>query len=292
MPKPRTLKRIVIPVLVLAVGVVQAGWFTSRTINARSNGLGGFRVCLPAYSGPEGNPASFSIAESPQLSGYFAVPYLMNEMAVKSVLVTFPARPGVISADWSQFGYQYFSEMQGGIGLARKFSPTVEAGLRINWYGRRMAGEPDLQQSAGFSAGIVLNLTDELIIGGFVSNPAGVGLNSKSENMVPSMAVFGFHWAPEKNVGIACSAELDELDGVSLQAGVEYFPDENFIIRTGLRSVPPVSGELPATPAVEPSVGAGWNIGHLTADIATSWNPWLGWSPSFSVSYKFHRESE
>jgi hypothetical protein len=100
-------------------------------------------------------------------------------------------------------------------------------------------------------------------------------INDYGDERMPSQLRLGMQWSLSPKAFIAFQAE-EEIDNKPIfRAGIEYQPSGSFFMRAGI-----------ASGAGSASFGFGWTAGKIKCDLALSWHPVLGYTPSCSLTFQ------
>jgi len=224
-----------------------------------------------------GNQAGLAGIKSPGIAGSFQNRFLVNELSVRSGLLAIPVQSSVFAVSLYQFGKIPFRQEKFGIAYARPVSPRLNFGLQFNYYRLFLSEDNRSAVSVGLELGFQYLVTSNLVLGFHVLNPYKTGIKTYSGSFqYPSRLSFGAYYHLSNFFSITSELENDFDRHLVVKTGLEYVILENLYLRTGV-SVKPY----------QLSAGIGFQVSKVTLDMATSYNQYLGNSPSVSFQYQF-----
>lgn len=247
-------------------------WSGSR-YQALSDAAVGLSDCWSVF----GNQAGLAGIGRPVLGGSFQNRFLVNELSTRAGLFVFPVQSSVFAFSLSQFGQIPSRQEKYGLAYARKIAPKLNFGLQFNCCRLFLSEENQSVNSFGAELGIQYLFTEGLVVGFHVMNPyrTGVKLNSGIFRY-PSRIKIGTFYRLSDLFSLTSELENDFDDHFILKTGIEYTILEKLFLRTGVSGKP-----------YQLSAGIGFQMKKLTLDLASTYNPYLGNSPSVSFQYQF-----
>jgi hypothetical protein len=224
-----------------------------------------------------GNQAGLAGINRPVVGGSFQNRFLVNELSTRTGLLVLPVQSSVFAFSLSQFGQIPFRQEKYGLAYARHIAPKLNFGLQFNCYRLFLSEENRSVSSYGAELGIQYLFTDRLIVGIHVMNPyrTAVKLNSGMFRY-PSRINIGAYYRLSDLFSLTSEIENDFGDHFILKTGIEYAILEKLFLRAGVSGKP-----------YQLSAGIGFQVKKLLMDLATTYNPYLGNSPSVSFQYQF-----
>lgn len=242
-------------------------------IPASVQALGNAVVSLPLSSCFELNPAAAARGKLEAGMAY-STRFMMPELSLASAYAVVPALGTSFQFGFSRFGESAFRETQLSLGLAKKLGQHFSGGLRLQYFNLTMAENEQHPGLFSFSLGIQYN-REFWGAGASVFNPLNQSMRQDGfEKQYPSVYRFGLHRLFNRNVLFTSALSLQEGEKLNSHWGVECRFSEHFVARAGLETASPTW-----------SLGTGWVFGKLHADLAYSYHPYLGSSPSFTIYY-------
>lgn len=263
-----TIVFVLVPLILTASG-------NQVATGGRQAAMGYTSACQPGLWGAFANRASLAVHPCLQAGFYYDNRFMISEMAMKAVAFEVPAWKGAFAISYSHFGFDEYNDQSIGISFGRNFGPRVAVGIGFNAIANNVAGEYTRRNGFTFSAGLLINLSDEWTVGAYTDNPASGKLSGISEERIPSKVVSGLMW----RVSESCitTVEVVKESGMSteLHIGLEYQLLKRIYMRGGLSTGPSLY-----------TFGAGFNTGRLQIDISSSVHSVLGYSPQLSLTWR------
>lgn len=224
-----------------------------------------------------GNQAGLTGIQHPEIGGSFQNRFLINELSTRSGLLAIPVHSSVFAISLNQFGKIPFRQEKIGIAYAQRIFPKLNFGLQFNYYRIFLSEDNRSAGSTGIELGLQYLITNQLVLGVHVLNPYKTGINTLSGNYrYPSRINIGAAYNLSKSFNLSSELENAFNGHLTVKTGIEYIILERLYLRTGISSKP---NQL--------SAGIGFQVKKLTMDMATSYNQYLGNSPSVSFQYQF-----
>lgn len=240
---------------------------------ALSDAVVGLSDCWSVF----GNQAGLAGIDRPVVGGSFQNRFLVNELSTRAGLLVLPVQSSVFAFSLSQFGQIPFRQEKFGLAYARKISPKLNFGLQFNSYRLFLSEENRSLTSFGAELGVQYLLTERMVVGFHVMNPYRTGIKLSSGLFrYPSRVNIGTSYRLSDLFSLTSELENDFDDHFILKTGIEYCILEKLFVRTGVSGKP-----------YQLSAGIGFQVKKLTLDLATTYNQYLGNSPSVSFQYQF-----
>lgn len=240
---------------------------------ALADASAGLLGCWSVYA----NQAGLAGINRPEIAGSFQNRFLVNELSTRTGIFVFPVQSSVFAVSLYQFGKIPFRQEKLGITYARRIFPQLNFGVQFNYYRLFLSEDNRSVGSTGLELGMQYLLTDQFIIGFHILNPYKTGIKTLSGNyQYPSRMNIGALYHLSDFFSIASELENDFDSHFIVKTGLEYIIMEKLFLRTGFSGKP-----------YQLSAGFGFQVKKLTLDMATSYNQYLGNSPSVSFQYQF-----
>lgn len=224
-----------------------------------------------------GNQAGLTGIKRPEIAGSFQNRFLVNELSIRSGLFAIPVQSSVFAVSLYQFGKIPFRQEKFGIAYAHRIFPQLNFGLQFNYYRLFLSEDNRSIGSTGLELGIQYILTNQLVLGFHILNPYKTGIKTISGSYnYPSRIDFGALYHLSDFLLISSELENDFDRHLTIKTGIEYVILEKLFLRTGIAGKP-----------YQLSAGIGFQVKKLTMDMATTYNQYLGNSPSVSFQYQF-----
>ena len=247
-------------------------WSGSR-YQALSDATVGLSDCWSVF----GNQAGLAGIDRPIVGGSFQNRFLVNELSTRAGLLVLPVQSSVFAFSLSQFGKIPFRQEKFGLAYARQISPQLNFGVQFNGYRLFLSEENQSVSSFGAELGVQYMFTEHFVVGFHVVNPYRTGVKLSSGIFrYPSHIKIGSFYRLSDFFCLTTELENDFDDHFILKSGIEYTIFEKLFVRTGVSGKP-----------YQFSAGIGFQVKKLTLDLATTYNQYLGNSPSVSFQYQF-----
>jgi len=247
-------------------------WSGSRH-QALSDAAVGLSDCWSVF----GNQAGLAAINRPVVGGSFQNRFLVNELSTRAGFMVLPVQSSVFAFSLSQFGRIPFRQEKYGLAFARHFSPKLNFGLQFNNYRLFLSEENRSVSSFGAELGVQYLFTERFVVGLHVMNPYRISVKLSSGTFhYPSGIKIGSFYRLSDLFSLTTELENDLDDHFIMKTGIEYTILEKLFVRTGVSGKP-----------YQLSAGIGFQVKKLTLDLATTYNQYLGNSPSVSFQYQF-----
>jgi hypothetical protein len=244
---------------------------------ARIQSLAGASVGLSDCWSVYGNQAGLAQINRAEIGGSFQNRFLINELSTRSFVFSFPVQTSVFAIAVSQFGKNTFRQEKYGLAYARQIFPKLNFGVQFNYYRIYLPEDNRSAGSAGIELGAQYMFSRQLILGIHVMNPYQTGIATMSETyLFPERINFGANFHLSNDFSLSSELEHDLGNHLTVRSGMEYTILEKLFIRAGFSGKP-----------YQLSAGLGFQVKKLIVDMATSYNQYLGNSPSVSFQYQF-----
>jgi hypothetical protein len=245
--------------------------------SARVQALAGTSVCLSDCWSVFGNQAGMAGVRQLTFGGSFINQFLVSELSTRAGFLAFPIQSSIFAVSLSQFGKSPFRRERYGLAYARHLSEKLTFGMQFNYYRMLFSEENRMVGSPGLELGVQYYLKKQLIIGLHLINPYSAKIKILS----------GYYQYDRRiNIGAAYSFSesfrmLSELENgfnnrFTMRTGMEYDIRDKLFLRSGVSGKP-----------YQISAGFGFQVEKIIIDLATTYNQYLGNSPSVSFQFRF-----
>ena len=271
--------------LLPAIALLAMIIFSAQENKAQETTYGGSRyqaladatVSLSGCWSVFGNQAGLAVINRPELAGSFQNRFLVSELSTRIGFFILPVQSSVFAVSVYQFGKIPFRQEKFGITYARQIFPKLNFGVQFNYYNLFLSEENKSAGSFGLELGSQYLLSDRLVIGLHVLNPYQTSLKMLSGNFqYPSQISMGVNYHFSESFSLLTELDHDFNKRIRIKTGIEYMILDKLFLRTGISGKP-----------YQFSAGIGFKIKKLILDLATSYNQYLGNSPSVSFQYQF-----
>lgn len=224
-----------------------------------------------------GNQAGLAAVERVELAGSFQNRFLVSELSSRTGLIVFPIQGNVFAASFSQFGKVPFQQEKIGLAYARSVGARLRFGVQFNRYGLYLAEENQTENAYGLEVGAQFMPTGKFTLGVHLINPYSAQIRLHSETYrYESKIRFGGFYKVSDVFGWAMELENEFNNHFLLKSGFEYRILDRLFVRGGIAGKPYLL-----------SAGFGFHVSRALFDFATTYNQYLGNSPSVSIQYQF-----
>lgn len=255
--------------LLLHVCCLQAGAQAIRyPVSISYIGLGAYSIKHADVFAVSGNKAALASIESATAGIYGERRFMLPQNSVYALAVAIPTPKGNLGIQVKYAGFKFYNEAMAGLAYARKLGNKAMAGIQFNYYMRQV---PSYARAAAINVelGALFRLTEKLTGGFNVYNPVAVKLGKSGEEKLPSIYKAGLGFDASASFHIAAECIKEEDRPVNVQAGMLYRFKKQFFVRVGFVS---------ENNSVFAAAGISWK--KLRIDLATSYHPYLGFSPA------------
>jgi len=244
---------------------------------SRVQALSDASVALSGSWSVFGNQAGLAGINRKFIGGSFQNRFLVNELSTRAGFFVLPVQSSVFAFSLSQFGQIPFRQEKFGLAYALQISPKLSFGMQFNCYRLFLSEENRSVSSFGAELGMQYLFTERFVVGFHVMNPYRTGVKLSSGTFqYPSRIKVGTFYRLSDLFSLITELENDFDDRFVLKSGIEYTILEKLFLRAGVSGKP-----------YQLSAGIGFEAKKLTIDLATTYNQYLGNSPSVSFQYGF-----
>lgn len=238
---------------------------------ARSAGMAHASVALTDLWCFHNNQAGLAYLESMSLGFYHQQGYV-REMDHQAMALLIPVSGGALSASFAHYGYRHYHESKAGIAYGRYLAENFCAGLQLDYFHTGISGIYGSMDQLTFEAGMHLRVNDQWVLATHFFNP----LDQFSEEGLPAIIRLGAGWHPSSKLLVLIEVEKDFDRQAIPKVAMEYVFGGMFCLRSGISFNP-----------VLQCFGVGYAWSGFQADLACSFHPVLGHTPTFALSYAF-----
>jgi len=251
-------------------------------LGAKSGGLGHASVALSDGWSIFNNQAGLAFLDQPFIGVSYENRFLLKELSRNFVGFAIPTESGTIGISALSFGYSLYNEGKYGLAYSRKLSDKTSLGIQLNYMTIRQRGTEygnsnNLTAEIGFQS----QITDDLRLGIHIFNLTQTELIESNRESIPTVFRIGGQYQVSDKVLILAESEKDVDRSAFFKAGVQYHIIENLFVRGGISTNPTYT-----------SIGFGYVYKQFKIDFATNYQPILGYTPQFSISYQLQSQGE
>ncbi len=183
-----------------------------------------------------------------------------------------PTSSGILGFSFQNYTFDSYHESKVGVAYARRLSSKFNIGIQLD-YMRLKINEYGSTNLLTFEIGCNTLIIKDLVLSAYIFNPLSVRLNEVERT--PSVFRLGLSYTLNPKVLVCLETEKDINFPTSFKFGLAYQTVEALTLRCGFRTSPSIF-----------SFGFSYKLNkHFTADCALANHPYLGMSPSLSLSY-------
>ncbi|MDI3320026.1 hypothetical protein [Pinibacter soli] len=186
-----------------------------------------------------------------------------------------PLRNAGVGLNMYYSGGEDFNETQAGLAYGMLLSNNVSIGTQINFNQVRISGYGSAC-TVNFELGALFALSDKVIMGLHVYNPAGGKFGKNKHEKFASIYKAGVGYEASDKFFVSAEIAKEENLPVNVNAAMQYNFNKHFLARGGVSS---------ATANYFVGVGILWSAMRL--DIISSYHQQLGFSPSLMMVFNF-----
>ncbi len=248
----------------------------NENLGGRSAAMGGASLNQIDIWSAENNLGAMAFYDQVSVGAYYSNSYLVKELALKSLVATYPLKNSTIGLSLSQFGYQFYQENKIGLAYGLKLSDKFGLGVQLNYFNLKIGEGYGSKNQITAKIGLFTKITDEFSLAATISNPTRSKLVDYKDERLPTEFQLGlnYEFSDKLNTSIQFSKDID-FDP-QFHFGIEYQALEMLYLRAGIASKP-----------IESSFGFGLLLKDFQLDFASSFESNLGFSPKISLAYTF-----
>jgi hypothetical protein len=202
--------------------------------------------------------------------------FLVKEQSLHAVALAIPVKPGTFGLSYSYFGYEMYNESKIGLGFGKTLGEKFSAGVQLNYHRIFIQGDFGNRNSLSVEGGIQYRPVKSIAIGIHLFNPTKAKISPNDQDTIPTILRAGFSYKPYEKLWLGLETEKTLDKDLRVKAGVEYRLFESLFLRTGIVTNP-----------VQNTFGLGYEIAKVSADIAFTHHEILGFTPHFTIRFKF-----
>lgn len=278
------MRRLLLPIILLFFGVYLCSSVTAQSLRYS---VGMPYLNLSAYSTKQidpfsftGNQAALAKTTTAGIGVYGERRFLLFDNSVYAVATTIPTKLGSFGLQLNYAGFQNFNEQKAGLAYGRSLGDKVDIGIQFNYYGYKI---PAYQNGAAvnFEGGAIFHFSEKLNAGVHVYNPIGGTIDKANDEKLAAVYKFGLGYDASENFYLSSEIVKEENLPINVTGGFQYRFKKQFFARAGFRSDNSTGYG-----------GVGFLYEKLRIDVAASFHPQLGISPSILLIYNFKELSK
>ena len=201
--------------------------------------------------------------------------FALKELQGAEFVVAMPMLKGYVAISLSQYGFNLYRQNQLSIAYALNLSPGFSMGLQINY--RKLLIEDGIKDRSSIYPNLAMNyrINAELELSILLTNITLDPRNSLRNDLWPTSYHIALGYDLNSKVRMFIESSLDLEFSIQLRYGIEYYVSDLFVLRSGFMSDPSSF-----------SMGFSFELKKLTIDLASSYQAFLGLSPSIAIRYE------
>lgn len=244
--------------------------------SSRSCALADATVTLSDCWSVFGNQAGLSEITKPEIGLSFRNSFGLKELAIKSGMIILPIRSTVYALSFVQYGKNLFKQEYYGFSYAKSITPDLKFGLQFHYFRQYFPEDNYYSGIWGLDLGIQVPLNKSFSLGLHIHNPYKTSIKTlNSKIQYPSDIKLGATLLFSESFIVYTELENNFNQQITARTAFEYTILEKFIIRSGIVGKP-----------YRFAAGFGFQINKTSIDLANSYHPYLGNTPSISFKYK------
>lgn len=238
----------------------------------RGAALGGVGVTFTDTGSPLSNQAGMAFCSLFSAAVSAEQPFLLPDIRQLNATVVYPIKQGTLGFSVQHLGLKAYREQRLGVAYGRLLTANTAMGVQIN---AQVTSIPEYGYTftPNMDIGIQSKIFETTRFGAHLSNPFHV--KGRLGRRLPGSLRTGLEYQPSDKVSYFLELEKDIDYPLRVKAGLEYQPAAEMFIRIGASTNP-----------AQASLGTAFSLPNgLHIDIGTKYQPRLGISPSFGITY-------
>ena len=200
--------------------------------------------------------------------------FSITELGTRSAGLILPVWKTSLAGIYSHFGYSEYSRDMTGIACGMKLAKKISAGIQVDYFSERTAGEYINIQSVTCEAGLLISPSENTSIGIHIFNPVP---NSLRKTFLPTSLRIGAGTNLNKLLFAGFETEMSTVSKPIIRLGFEYEAVKRLRLRGGFISE---NNSF--------SFGLGYLTSFVQMDIGFVTHEKLGVTSSISLIFKIH----
>ncbi len=223
------------------------------------------------------NPSNLSFQDQTSINISYSNDYLCKELSSLQAAFLMPNKVIDYSALLTYYGYSNYNEIHCGLSVSKLLVDNFSLGVRLFYYRLDYIGNEEVINRVSADIGLSFHIVDNIDMSMLLTNPIRVGYTTDlSRYFLPIYMALGLNYTPTDRLKVQAEVAKDANYPIEGKLALAYQPIDSFDIRVGVCSSPFI-----------PTLGVGLKMNLLNIDIASSYHPELGFSPSIGLVYIF-----
>lgn len=222
------------------------------------------------------NAAGITATEKPIISLNYIKHLFSGEISTQGLALIIPYKNNFIGIGFQRYGFSEYHESKIDFAYAKKFGDQISAAINLNYHQLKIT---KYGSATGFSidVGVLYKLNKHLTFGAYTSNPSK---QRYSTTQVAAEIATSYHVGASYNASdkVLIAASISKIlnQSVDVGLGIDYKIVELLSLRGGLSAQP-----------FKQYAGFGINYKTFLFDMATAYDPNLGYTPQIAMAYAF-----
>lgn len=253
---------------------------SGRPLTAAYTGLGAYTIQHADVFSFSANPAALSPLKNCAVGITGENRYLLPGLGQYQCLAALVTSSGNFGWKADYQGSSFYNRSAISIAYGRKLGNKINAGAGFNYTRMALAGY-GAAGVAGFEAGFLLSITEELHAGVLVSNPGGRKYGKNKQEKLPAVYISGWNYEVSPVFFLSVQLIKEQDQPVSIHPGLQYLIIPELRIRAGICSA-----------IASPWIGFGFSLKSYRLDIIANYHPRLGVTPGLSLLFDFKKREK
>lgn len=263
--------------LSLLITTCYAGYFNIS--GAESMGLSGASVAITEPAIYFDNQALLSEVSAFTFGAHYYNRYGISETSTRHVNVMHPFASGGAGYRFSYFGSQPYNELRAGLAYGISIFEKMAIGVEMDYYNTSLETEEDNQQAISGDVALLVKATENVSIGVQATTISNSSYFNYDGNQINSGIRSGIGYQTNY-YGIFTEVEILKDKPTLFKAGMQLSFIENMDIRLGISN----------DDYARYSLGLGYTLKGIYADVAFVKHPLLGFSSVISLGCRFKQK--
>lgn len=269
-------KQLLLVSLLLHISIFSLkAWDLLKPVGAATSALGGNSVTLRNFWSCLNNPAGIVQHKYFSIGFHYENRFMLKELSYKNAGIILPLNNDAFSLSISQFGYNLYNENIFGLAYAKLFGNRLSVGLKLDYILIKYNNiHYDNINLITFELGIQTYITEKIILGAYIFNPANIKIRSPNIDKIPIIMRLGLSYNITPDFLLVSEVEENFDNNLAYRFGIEYEIIEKFHIRSGFQLNPALF-----------TIGMGLDFKRFSIDFSSEMGQYLGTSLQCSFSF-------
>lgn len=243
---------------------------------AESSSMAGLDVNNNNVWSVNNNIGQLANIEKSSISINLFQPFLLKDFNTASLALAIKTKNGSFGFNYSNYGNEFLQTHASGIGYSLKLGESLQSGIKLNHFYINAGEYYNSKSIVTADFGLAAQLTKELDIGLIIQNPTLSKLDDFNNERIPTVMQLAAAYKFSSTLSLHTGLKKDMIYPLSFLAAIDYQPSEKINLKGGIGTNPTLA-----------AFGVGVIFENIELNISTQLHQILGWSPNFSITYKF-----